>query len=324
VQAIVYHRYGPPDVLEYREIERPCPARGEVLIQVHAASVNPYDWHFLRGTPSLIRLLTGLRRPKSSRLGADVAGVVAMIGPAVTRFAPGDAVFGVCKGAFAEFACGKETELVRKPEHLGFEQAASIPIAGITALQGVRDSGRVQPGQRLLINGASGGVGTFAVQIGKWLGAHVTGVCSTRNVALVESLGADSVIDYTARDFTRSNAVYDVIFDLVGNRPLSVLRLALDRKGTFVGCGGGGPEKSTGDLLAMMLGRLVVAPFASQRLTGVLAKINPADLNILSELVRSGRIRPILDRSYLLSETAAALRQVEGGHARGKVTIRVR
>jgi NADPH:quinone reductase-like Zn-dependent oxidoreductase len=189
MQAIVYRRYGAPDVLELEELENPIPAQGEVLIQVHAASVNLYDWHFLRGTPSFIRLFTGLRRPKSLRLGADAAGVVAAVGPGVTRFKPGDKVFGICKGSFAELACGKETELALKPERLSYEQAASVPIAGITALQGLRDCGRVQPGQRVLINGAAGGVGTFAVQIGNWLGAHLTRVCSRRNVAFVESIG---------------------------------------------------------------------------------------------------------------------------------------
>lgn len=321
MQAIVYRRYGPPDVLEYEELDRPIPAPGEVLIQVRAASVNPYDWHFLRGTPSFIRLFTGLRRPKSPRLGADVAGVAAAVGPGVTRFKPGDAVFGLCKGAFAEFACGKETALAPKPERLSFEQAASVPIAGITALQGLRDCGRVQPGQRVLIIGAAGGVGTFAVQIGKWLGAHLTGVCSTRNVAFVQSIGADRTIDYTLQDFTRSDDQYDVIFDLVGNHPLKALRRVLHPKGTFVGCGGGGPDTPASELLSAMVGRLVISPFTSQKLTGVLAKVNPADLNVLGDLLQCGKIEPALDRSYPLSDVAEALRYVESCHARGKVTI---
>jgi NADPH:quinone reductase-like Zn-dependent oxidoreductase len=321
MQAIVYRRYGPPDVLEYEELDKPTPAQGEVLIQVRAASVNPYDWHFLRGTPSFIRLFTGLRRPKSPRLGADVAGVVIAVGPGVTRFKPGDAVFGVCKGAFAEFACGKETGLALKPERLSFEQAASAPIAGITALQGLRDCGRVQPGQRVLIIGAAGGVGTFAVQIGKWLGAHLTGVCSTRNVAFVQSIGADRAIDYTLQDFTRSGDQYDVIFDLVGNHPLKAIRRVLHSKGTLVGCGGGGPDKPASELLSMMVERLVVSPFTSQKLTGVFAKVNPADLNVLGDLLQCGKIEPALDRSYPLSDVAKALRYVESCHARGKVTI---
>ena len=214
MQAIIYRRYGPPDVLEYEELDRPIPTPGEVLIRVRAASVNPYDWHFLRGTPSFIRLFTGLRRPKSPYLGADVAGVTVAVGPGVTRFKPGDAVFGVCKGAFAEFACGKETELAPKPERLSFEQAASAPIAGITALQGLRDCGHVQPGQRVLIVGAAGGVGTFAVQIGKWLGAHLTGVCSTRNVAFVQSIGADRAIDYTT-PLDQSATLLDSLMDRI-------------------------------------------------------------------------------------------------------------
>jgi NADPH:quinone reductase-like Zn-dependent oxidoreductase len=323
MQAIIYRRYGPPDVLEYEELDRPIPAPGEVLIQVCAASVNPYDWHFLRGTPSFIRLFTGLRRPKSPYLGADVAGVTVAVGPGVTRFKPGDAVFGVCKGAFAEFACGKETELAPKPERLSFEQAASAPIAGITALQGLRDCGRVQPGQRVLIVGAAGGVGTFAVQIGKWLGAHLTGVCSTRNVAFVQSIGADRAIDYTLQDFTRSDDQYDVIFDLVGNHPLKAIRRVLRSKGTFVGCGGGGPDKPASQLLSMMVGRLVRSPFTSQKLTGVFAKVNAADLNVLGNLLQFGKIEPALDRSYPLSGVAEALRYVESCHARGKVTIAV-
>src|SRR5258705_5743074 len=279
MQAIIYRRYGPPDVLEYEELDRPIPAPGEVQIQVRAAFVNPYDWHFLRGTPSFIRLFTGLRRPKSPYLGADVAGVTVAVGPGVTRFKPGDAVFGVCKGAFAEFACGKETELAPKPERLSFEQAASAPIAGITALQGLRDCGRVQPGQRVLIVGAAGGVGTFAVQIGKWLGAHLTGVCSTRNVAFVQSIGADRAIDYPLQDFTRSDDQYDVIFDLVGNHPLKAIRRVLRSKGTFVGCGGGGPDKPASQLLSLLGGRLVPSPFTSQKLTGVFAICTAAALN---------------------------------------------
>jgi NADPH:quinone reductase-like Zn-dependent oxidoreductase len=323
MQAVIYRRYGPPDVLEYEELDRPVPAPGKVLIQVRAASVNPYDWHFLRGTPSFIRLFTGLRRPKSPHLGADVAGVAIAIGPGVTRFKRGDAVFGVCKGAFAEFACGKETELAPKPERLSFAQAASVPIAGITALQGLRDRGRVQPGQRVLIIGAAGGVGTFAVQIGKWLGAHLTGVCSTRNLAFVRALGADCAIDYTLQDFTRSDDHYDVIFDLVGNHPLKAIRRVLSSKGTFVGCGGGGPDKPVSELLSTMVGRIVTSPFTSQKLAGVIAKVNAADLNVLSDLLQFGKIEPALDRSYPLSGVAEALRYVESCHARGKVTIAV-
>ena len=323
MHAIVYHRYGSPDVLEFSDIDKPLPKEDEVLIQVRAASVNPYDWHFLRGTPSFIRLFTGLSAPRSTRLGADVAGVVDTVGPRVTRFKQGDAVFGTCRGAFAEFACAPEKTLALKPENLTFEQAASMPIAGVTALQALRDCGRLEAQQSVLINGAAGGVGTFAVQIAKYLGARVTGVCSTRNVELVRSIGAEGVVDYTREDFTLSGQKYDVIFDLVGNQPLSAVRRVLKPKGIYVGCGGGGPDESSISLLAMMLGRVLLAPFVSQKLTGVLAKINGDDLDVLSGLTASGQLTPVLDKSFALSETAAAIRYVEQCHARGKVIIAV-
>ena len=250
MQAIVYHRYGSPDVLELAEIPIPTPAEGQVLIRVHAASVNPYDWHFLRGTPSPIRLFSGMRSPKSPRLGADVAGVVEAVGAKVAPFKPGDAVFGTAKGSFAEYACATPSQLAMKPQEISFEQAACLPIAGITALQGVRDKGKVQPGQTVLINGAAGGVGTFAVQIAKSLGTRVTGVCSTRNVELLRSIGADEVIDYTREDFARSTQHYDLLFDLVGNRPLADYLCAVQPHGTYIWCGGGGPDRSTMNLLA--------------------------------------------------------------------------
>lgn len=323
MQAIVYHRYGPPEVLELVEIDKPAPAAGEVLVRVHAASVNPYDWHFMRGAPRFFRFVTGLRGPKSPRLGADMAGVVESIGDGVTLFKAGDAVFGCGAGSFAEYACVAESKLAIKPENLSFEQAAAVPIAGITALQGLRDCGKVRPGQRLLVNGASGGVGTFAVQIGKWLGAHVTGVCSTRNADLVESLGADRVIDYTHEDFTRSGERWDAIFDLVGNRSLRDFRRILEPKGVFVGCGGGTIEKSSIDYLEVMLARAVIAPFVSQKITGVLAKANTADLKLLADLLDKGTIRSVLDRSYPLNQVAEAIGYVETGRARGKVTISI-
>ena len=323
MRAILYHRYGPPDVLVHTEIDKPVPAENQVLIKVRAASVNPYDWHFLRGTPGFIRIFTGLGGPRSPRLGADVAGVIEALGAGATKFRPGDAVFGIAKGAFAEYACARESELALKPEDLSFEQAAAVPIAGITALQGLRDSGKVRAGQAVLINGAAGRVGTFAVQIAKSMGARVSGVCATRNLELVRSLGAEQVIDYTREDFTRSGQRFDVIFDLVGNHPLSALRRTLEPSGTFVGCGGGGPDTSSGKMLAWMIGRMVAAPFARQKLTGILAKINTADLNVLGELMQAGRVRPVLDGSYPLGETAAAIRYVETCHAHRKVTIRV-
>ena len=323
MHAVVYHRYGPPEVLDFCDIEKPTPAADEVLIQVRAASVNPYDWHFLRGTPSFIRLFTGLARPRSPRLGADVAGIVESVGPRAARFKPGNAVYGTCKGSFAEYACAPERTLAMKPENLTFQQAASIPIAGLTALQGLRDLGRVKAQQSVLINGAAGGVGTFAVQIAKSFGAYVTGVCSTRNLELVCSIGADRAIDYTHEDFTQSGQKYDVLFDLVGNRPLSALRRALHPKGIYVGCGGGGPDRSSASLLVMMLERALLSPFVSQRLTGVLAKANANDLDMLSGLAASGKIIPVLDKSFPLPETPAAIRHVEQCHARGKVTIAI-
>jgi NADPH:quinone reductase-like Zn-dependent oxidoreductase len=324
MQAIVYRRYGPPEVLELAEIDKPVPAPGQVLVRIHAAAVNPYDWHFMRGAPKFFRFVIGLRGPKSPRLGGDLAGVVESVGDGVTLFKVGDAVFGLGKGSFAEYACAAESNLAIKPETLSFEQAAAVPIAGLTALQGLRDSGKVQPGQRLLINGAAGGVGTFSVQIGKWLGAHVTGVCSTRNMPLVKSLDADRVIDYTNADFTQSGDSWDVIFDLVGNQSLAALRRVLEPKGVLVACGGGGIEKSSIDFLKGMIETAATAPFVSQRFTSVLAKANTVDLNLLAELLEKATIRSVLDRSYPLSQVGEAIAYVETGHARGKVTIAIR
>ena len=323
MQAIVYHRYGSPDVLELQEIPKPTPAEGQVLIRVHAASVNPYDWHFLRGTPSFIRLFIGMRRPKFPRLGADVAGVVEAVGAKVAPFKPGDAVFGTAKGSFAEYACAATSQLAVKPQEISFEQAACLPIAGITALQGVRDKGKVQTGQTVLINGAAGGVGTFAVQIAKSLGARVTGVCSTRNVELVRSIGADEVIDYTREDFARSAQHYDLLFDLVGNRSLADYLCAVKPHGTYIMCGGGGPDRSTIGLLAQLLQNAVRSHFVSQKMPGLHAKINGEDLAILAGLVQRGTVIPVVDCTYSLPETAEAIRHVESGHARGKVVIAV-
>jgi NADPH:quinone reductase-like Zn-dependent oxidoreductase len=323
MKAIVYQQYGPPEVISFNEIDKPAPSAGEVLVRVCAASVNPYDWHFLRGTPKFIRLLTGLRKPKSPRLGADVAGVVEAVGSGVTRLKPGDAVFGLCKGSFAEYACGKEKDLALKPAGVSFEQAASLPIAAITALQGLRDCARLQAGQRVLINGAAGGVGTFAVQIARGMGAEITAVCSGRNAETVRSLGAQRVIDYTQEDFTQSGQRWDAIFDLVGNHSLAESRGVLQAKGVFVSCGGGGPDKKASELSGVMFGKILIAPFVSQRLTGVFAKVNIADLDALGEMVATGKVTPVLDRSYPLAETADAIRYVETGHVRGKVIISV-
>jgi NADPH:quinone reductase-like Zn-dependent oxidoreductase len=323
MQAIVYHRYGSPDVLELQEIPKPTPAEGQVLIRVRSASVNPYDWHFLRGTPSFLRLFIGMRRPKSPRLGADVAGVVEAVGAKVAAFKPGDAVFGTAQGSFAEYACAAASQLAVKPQGISFEQAACLPIAGITALQGVRDKGSVQSGQTVLINGAAGGVGTFAVQIAKSLGARVTGVCSSRNVEWLRSIGADEVIDYTCEDFARSSQHYDLLFDLVGNRSLDDCLRAVQPRGTYISCGGGGPDRSSMDLLAGLLQNAVRSRFSRRRMPSLLAKINREDLAILADLVLSGKVNPVVERTYSLPEVAEAVRHVESGHARGKVVIAV-
>lgn len=325
MKAIIYRNFGPPDVLRYEDIEKPAPGDDEVLIKVRAASVNPADWHFMRGTPYLMRLAAGLRRPKSERLGADVAGEVEAIGKNATRFKPGDQVFGVCRGAFAEYACGPESKLAIKPANIGFEQAASVPVAAVTAIQGLRDRGQTQPGQKLLINGAAGGVGTFAVQIGKWLGAEVTGVCSTRNLDMVRSLGADHVIDYTRENFADAAQHYDVILDSVVNHSLSDFRRALRPKGRYVLVGGGGP--SDGGLLGPGLFRAIVAPvlswFVSQNMCFFVADINTKELTALGDLIAAGKITPVIDRQHKLNEVPEAIRYLEQGHARGKVVISV-
>jgi NADPH:quinone reductase-like Zn-dependent oxidoreductase len=323
MQAIVYSQYGPTNVLNLKEVAKPIPVEEEVLVRAHTAAVNPYDWHFMRGTPGFVRVFTGLRRPKFNRLGADAAGVVEAVGPGVKALKVGYRVFGLCKGAFAEYACGKESELAVIPTGVSFEEAASVPISGITALQGLRDSGGVKAGQTVLINGAAGGVGTFSVQIAKALGATVTGVCSVRNAELVRSLGADRVIDYAHEDFTREEGRFDVIFDLVGNHPLSAIRRALTPGGTFVGCGGGGPDKSGWELMAGMLAQAIVAKFSKQKLTGVMAKVNTGDLNVLAGMLEAGAVKPVISKRYSLRETAVAIRHVESCHAVGKVVIAV-
>jgi NADPH:quinone reductase-like Zn-dependent oxidoreductase len=323
MQAVVYHRYGSPDVLELQEIPKPTPAEDQVLIRVHAASVNPYDWHFLRGAPSFIRLFVGMRRPKFPRLGADVAGIVEAVGAKVAQFKPGDVVFGTAKGSFAEYACAVASQLAVKPQGISFVQAACLPIAGTTALQGLRDKGKVQTGQTVLINGAAGGVGIFAVQIAKSLGARVTGVCSTRNVEFLRSIGANEVIDYTHEDFARSAQPYDLLFDLVGNRSLADYLRALQPRGTYISCGGGGPDQSTWNLLAGVLQNAVRSRFVSQKMPSLLAKINREDLAILADLVQGGKVLPIVDCTYSLREIAEAIRHVESGHVRGKVVVAI-
>jgi NADPH:quinone reductase-like Zn-dependent oxidoreductase len=321
-----YTRYGPPDVVEVGDLEKPVPNDNEVLIKVRAASVNPLDWKMMRGGPYPVRLLLGQREPKIKRLGVDVAGVVEAVGRNVTQFKPGDAVFGTCPGAFAEYACTcassrfLKSVLVMKPGNVTFEQAASAPIAALTALQGLRDKGRIQPGQKVLVNGAAGGVGTFAVQIAKSFGADATGVCSTGNVDMVRSIGADQVVDYTQEDFTKSGQRYELLFDCVGNRSLSECRRVINPKGTLVMVGA--PKNvPVSTLLAGLIEVLVSSRFVAQKLVVFLARSNTEDLTVVGELIATGKVRPVIDRRYKLSEVPEALRYAEEGHAQGKVVI---
>jgi NADPH:quinone reductase-like Zn-dependent oxidoreductase len=323
MKAVVYCEYGVPN-LKLREIEKPTPADDQLLIRVHAASVNPLDWHFVEGTPYMMRAMgVGLRKPKDTRLGVDFAGSVEAVGKNVTKFKPGDEVFGGRTGAFADYVCVRESRAVAlKPASITFEQAASVPIAGITALQALRDKGQLQAGQKVLINGASGGVGTFAVQIAKSYGAEVTGVCSTRNLDLVRSLGADRVIDYTKEDFTKTDQLYDLIIDNVGNRSVSECRRVLKPKGTFVLVGGGGAnEQGLIGPMAKPIKLMLVSPFVSQKLGMILAQLNHDDLAFLADLMQSGKVTPVIDRTYKLSEVPEAIKYLEQGHARGKVII---
>jgi NADPH:quinone reductase-like Zn-dependent oxidoreductase len=317
MKAIVYYNYGSPDVLKCEEIEKPTAGDNEVLIKVRAASVNPVDRLF-RGTSYIVRILTGLRKPKDTRLGRDVAGQVEAVGRNVTQFKPGDQVFGACHGAFAEYVCTSESALVIKPDNLTFEQAASVPVAAFTALQGLRDKGQIQPGQKVLINGAAGGVGTFAVQIAKSFGADVTGVCSTRNVNMVRSIGADRVIDYTQEDFTKSTQRYDLIFDCVGNHSLSACRRVLNPNGICVLAGA--PHK-VWIVLIRALKALVLSRFVSQKFVMFIARRSKEDLTIMHDLMKAGKVTPVIDKRYRLSEVPEAIRYLEEGHARGKVVI---
>jgi NADPH:quinone reductase-like Zn-dependent oxidoreductase len=321
VKAIVYHTYGSPDVLRCEEVEKPGPGDDEVLIRVRAAAANPLDYHLLGGA-YLMRLLTGLRRPRLTRPGADVAGEVEAVGPKVTRFRPGDAVFGGVRRAFAEYVSAPENHLALKPANLTFEQAAAIPVAGLTALQGLRDKGRLRTGQKVLINGAAGGVGTFAVQIARSFGADVTGVCSTRNVELVRSIGADQVVDYTRDDFTRSAERYDLMLDCVGNRPLSACRRVMTPRGAFVGVGVRPGGRWAGPL-PRLLTTLVSSWFASQKVVFLMARVNAEDLEALKQLIETNQVTPVVDRRYSLSEVPDAIRYLKAGHARGKVVIAV-
>ena len=322
MQAIVSEEYGGPEILELRDVDVPQLDPDGVLVRVRASSVNPYDWHVMRGLPYLVRLAEGRSRPKQPIRGVDVAGVVEAVGENVTAFRPGDEVFGAKAGALAEFVCaGPKNVLAAKPAGLTFEQAAAIPLAGVTALQALRDKGRLETGQRVLVNGASGGVGTFAVQIAKALGAEVTGVCSARNAGLVTSNGADRVLDYAEVDFARSGERYDLVLDNVGNRSLSDLRRVLTPHGTLVVVGGGGGNWIGPMMLPLRAAML--SPFVGQRLLPLLAKHTQNDLLVLKELAETGKIVPVIDRTYPLAEAAEAIRYLETGHARGKVVVTV-
>ena len=324
MKAITYEQYGSPDVLRLAEVEKPAPKDHEVLVKVYAAAANPADWHLMRGDPFFARFETGFPRPKNAILGADVAGRVEAVGGQVTQFRPGDEVFGdlsgVGRGAFAEYVCVPEKALVIKPGSASFESAAAVPLAGITALQGLRDSGQIQAGQRVLVNGASGGVGTFAVQLARYFGAEVTGVCSTRNLDLLRSIGADHVIDYTREDFTRSGTAYDLIYDAVGNRSVVDMKRALATGGVAVVAGF--------TTLPRLLGVVIKGWWASRNgekkigLQGT-ASANQKDMSLLAELLEADALRPVIDRCYDLHEAAEAIRYLETGRARGKVIISI-
>ncbi len=320
MKAFVYHNYGPPDVLKLEEIEKPVPKDNEVLVKVHAASANAGDWHLLRGEPFLVRLMFGLFKPKFKILGADIAGRVEAVGKNAGQFKPGDEVFGDVSGsgfgAFAEYVSVPESALVLKPANIAFDEASAVPSAAMAALQGLRDTGRIQPGQKVLINGASGGVGTFAVQIAKSFGAEVTGVCSTRNVDMVRSIGADHVIDYTQEDFTQNGQQYDLILDAAAFRSILDYKRALHPKGIYVMVGGA---------TAQFFQAMFIAPWVSmtgtKKMATMLKKSNNEDLAFVKALLETGKIKPVIDRRYPMSEVPDALRYLETGRARGKIVL---
>jgi NADPH:quinone reductase-like Zn-dependent oxidoreductase len=324
MKAAVYTRYGPPDVVQIADLEKPVPKDNEVLIKVYAASVNPADWRLLRGVPHIFRILFRLRKPTSKepgRLGHDVAGRVEAVGRSVAQFKPGDEVFGACVGSLAEHACASETRLALKPDNLTFEQAAAVPVAAITALQGLRDWGKIQLGQAVLINGGAGGLGTFAVQIAKSFGADVTAVCSTKNVDLVRSLGADRVIDYTQQDFIKGGQHYDLILDNVGNHSLSQYRRVLNPKGICVIAGA--PKQAAWFFLTRSLVAPVLSLLGSRKFVMFIAKVNHKDLTVVHDLVKTQKVTPVIDRCYKLTEAQEAIRYLVEGHARAKVVVRV-
>jgi len=326
MKAAVYRRYGPPEVVRIEEVEKPVPGEGEVLIAIRAAALNPLDTHFMKGRPYIARLAFGLTGPKRTRPGVDAAGLVEAVGPGVTRFKPGDAVFGLCPGALAEYGCAPEAKLAPKPAGLTFAEAAAIPLAGLTALQGLRDAGRIAPGEKLLVNGAAGGIGTFAVQLGKAFGAEVTAVCGARNGALVRALGADRAIDYTSEDFTRGGERWDLIFDLVQGRGFGACRRVLAPAGRLV-AGGILAAPARPSLLwmarwgARILAGMLRSRLGRQKLVFFVTRSRAEDLAELAALAEAGTVRPAIDRSYKLADAVAALRHLATGHARGKIVV---
>ncbi|MGO8951283.1 MAG: NAD(P)-dependent alcohol dehydrogenase [Ktedonobacterales bacterium] len=323
MQAIVREHYGSPDVLQLQEVEKPVPNDGEVLVHVHAASVNALDWHMMRGQPFLARIGgNGLHKPKDPRLGVDLAGRVEAVGSKVTRLRVGDDVFGRGDGAFAEYACAREDAVEVKPTTLTFEAAAAVPVAALTALQGLRDHGHIQPGQRVLIQGASGGVGTFAVQLAKAFGTHVTAVCSTRNVDMARSIGADQVIDYTQEDFLRNGQRYDLILAASGYHPIFAYRRALCPQGIYVMAGASNAHLMQAVLQATLLGP-VISRFDRKKMGSFLCRPTQKDLAFIQELLEAGKVVPVIERCYPLRETAEALRYLEGGHVQAKLVITV-
>ena len=321
MKAILFSKYGPPDVLELREVEKPTPNEDQVLIKIHASSANPLDWHHMRGEPFIARLGDGFFKPKDQRIGADIAGRVEAVGKNVTEFKPGDEVFGaVGAGGFAEYVCTREKNLALKPANISFEAAAAAPVVGFTALQGLRDSGQIQAEQKVLVNGAAGGIGTFAVQLAKSYGTEVTGVCSTRNLEMVRSIGADHVVDYTSEDFTRSGLRYDLIYDTIGNRSVSDYQRALEPHGKCVIAGF--------TSLPRLFEHMVLGPWKSRgkdKKVGMMgiSNANKADLLVIKELLETGKVVPVIDRRYPLSQAAEAIRYLETLHARGKVIVTV-
>lgn len=318
MRAAVYTMYGPPDVVRITEIEKPVPKDNEVLVKVRAASVNPLDWHFMRGAPFVVRIGAGLREPKVTRLGVDFAGQVEEAGRNATQFKPGDEVFGCIRGAFAEYVCVPEDKLVPKPANLSFENAAAVPVAAISALQALRDKGHIQQGHKVVVDGASGGVGTFAIQIAKSFGTEVTAVCSTRKLDTARSLGADHVIDYTREDFTKNGKRYDLILAANAFHSIFDYKRSLSRRGICVFVGGGGVQI----LQALLLGSLL-SLIGSKKFSFLMAKISHKDLIVLKDLLEAGKIAPVIDKRYTLSEISEAIRYLETGHARGKVVITI-